>query len=97
MAAVGVLIAIAGNYMNNIKPNYVAGIRLPWTLKDPDNWRRTHHLASKVWVLGGIALIISGLAVPERVLIPTIIAIIMVLMLVPGVYSYRIHRSKSNA
>ena len=25
------------------KPNYFAGIRLPWTLNNEDNWRRTYH------------------------------------------------------
>ena len=27
----GLLFAFIGNYMNNIKPNYFAGLRLPWT------------------------------------------------------------------
>src|SRR5437588_11702952 len=32
----GLLLAFIGNYMNNIKPNYFAGFRLPWTLNDDD-------------------------------------------------------------
>ncbi len=35
----GLLMAFIGNYMNNIKPNYFAGIRLPWTLGSDYNWK----------------------------------------------------------
>src|SRR5580658_11104012 len=31
-----------GNLFHSIKPNYFVGIRVPWTLEDPDNWRATH-------------------------------------------------------
>ncbi|MDQ2752120.1 MAG: SdpI family protein, partial [Bacteroidota bacterium] len=34
-----------GNNFYNIKPNYFAGYRLPWTLESEENWRKTHHLA----------------------------------------------------
>src|SRR5579875_1686703 len=35
----GLLFVFVGNYMNNIKPNYFAGYRLPWTLSDDNNWK----------------------------------------------------------
>src|SRR5437764_3860045 len=44
---VGLLFAFIGNYMNNIKPNYFAGLRVPWTLNNDENWRRTHQLGGK--------------------------------------------------
>ena len=31
--------------------------RTPWTLEDEDNWRKTHHLASKIWFIGGLIMI----------------------------------------
>ena len=40
----GLMFAFIGNNMVHIKPNYFAGIRLPWTLSNDDNWRRTHQL-----------------------------------------------------
>jgi uncharacterized membrane protein len=42
--------------MKNVKPNYFFGIRTPWTLESEDNWKQTHHLASKIWVWGNILL-----------------------------------------
>jgi len=90
----GLLVLLMGNYMNNLKPNYLAGIRLPWTLKDPDNWRRTHQLAAKLWFAGGVLLIILGLALPEKLLIPFMIVVLVTIVVIPGIYSYRIYRNK---
>src|SRR5688572_16676614 len=58
VAFLGLLIVLIGNYMNNLKPNYIAGIRLPWTLNDPQNWKKTHLLAGKVWFAGGILVVL---------------------------------------
>ena len=50
----GLMFAFIGNYMNNIKPNYFAGLRLPWTLSSDYNWRKTHQFAGKLWFSGWI-------------------------------------------
>ena len=92
---VGLLMAFLGNNMNSIKPNYFAGIRLPWTLSDDDNWRRTHRLAGKLWFAGGLMIVILGLLIPTHSFLPFFIAIILILVVIPAVYSYRIFRSKS--
>jgi uncharacterized membrane protein len=96
-AGVGLLITVAGNYMNNLKPNYVAGIRLPWTLNDPENWRLTHRLASKVWFVGGLTLMFISLVLPQHLFIPLFTVVIVILVVVPGVYSFRMYRNKSNS
>jgi hypothetical protein len=94
VAFIGLLIAMVGNYMNNLKPNYYAGIRLPWTLNDPENWRRTHSLAGKLWFAGGILVIITSFLLPEYLLIPFIVAVFVVIVVIPCIYSYRIYRGK---
>jgi uncharacterized membrane protein len=94
VAFFGLLIALIGNYMNNLKPNYIAGIRLPWTLNDHDNWRRTHRLASKLWFTGGFVLIIISFLLPKTILIPAMIILLVVLVIIPSIYSYKIYRSK---
>jgi uncharacterized membrane protein len=96
VAFIGLLIAMVGNYMNNLKPNYFAGIRLPWTLNDPEIWRKTHSLAGKLWFAGGILLIVTSFLLPEYLLIPFIVAVFVVIVVVPGIYSYRIYRGKLN-
>ena len=90
----GLMICLIGNYMNNIRPNYIAGIRLPWTLNDPDNWRRTHHLASRIWFVAGILILLCSFWMDEKWLLPVMIAVLVVITVIPGIYSFKIYRSK---
>ncbi len=41
LPSVGLLLAVIGYFMRNIKPNYFIGLRLPWTLEDDENWAAT--------------------------------------------------------
>ena len=85
---IGLLFVFLGNLMYNIKPNYFAGVRTPWTLEDEGNWRATHRLAGKVWVIGGIIITVAMLLIPSPantfVFMPGIIG----MALVPIIYSY---------
>ncbi|MBQ5748774.1 MAG: DUF1648 domain-containing protein, partial [Oscillospiraceae bacterium] len=38
----GLLFIVLGNYMPKIRQNAVYGIKLPWTLKNEENWNKTH-------------------------------------------------------
>jgi uncharacterized membrane protein len=90
----GLFFAFIGNYMNSIKPNYFAGFRLPWTLSDDDNWRRTHQLGGKVWFAGGLLITIISAFLPAAKVLPVFIGLIVVMVLIPSVYSYKIFREK---
>jgi uncharacterized membrane protein len=74
--------------MNSIKPNYFAGVRTPWTLEDPDTWRSTHRLASKLWFFGGIGLTIAVLLLPNKAGMIVFLSIVGILVLIPVIYSY---------
>src|SRR5690606_29877696 len=91
-AAAGILYVITGNYMHTLKPNYFIGVRVPWTLDDPENWRRTHLLAGKWWFAGGLVLAISCLLVSSQVARTLMIAITCIISIVPVVYSYLLFR-----
>lgn len=86
----GLLIAFIGNYMNNLKPNYFAGIRLPWTLSSDYNWRKTHQLAGKLWFCGGLTAAVICLITPKATLVFFIILI--AITVIPVVYSYRLFK-----
>ena len=90
----GILFAFIGNYMNHIKPNYFAGIRLPWTLSSDENWRRTHHLAGKLWFAGGILIAVISLFLSITSMLPVFIGIVAVLVLVPVLYSYKLFKQQ---
>ena len=46
--------------MPKLKVNHTVGIRLPWTLQSEDNWHKTHRLVGKLWVLGGLILLLEA-------------------------------------
>jgi immunity protein, SdpI family len=88
----GLFYAYLGNLFNNVKPNYFVGIRTPWTLENEVVWRKTHQLAARIWVAGGILLAMLGWALPESAAQVTIIAAPLVMAIVPVVYSYLLFR-----
>ena len=90
-ASLGLLFSFIGNYMHNIKPNYFAGFRLPWTLENEDNWKKTHALAGKLWFAGGLFLAITCLFLPPKIAFITFIAVMTVLTIIPIVFSYNLY------
>jgi uncharacterized membrane protein len=94
LAAVGLLFAFIGNYMPNMKPNYFAGFRLPWTLENADNWKKTHALAGKLWFAGGLVLAILCLFLPPVAAIIIFFAGMSVITIIPAVYSYRLYKKQ---
>ena len=94
LAGIGLLFALIGNYMHNIKPNYFAGFRLPWTLENPENWRKTHLLGGKLWFVAGVLIAIICLILPPDVGLIVFFSIMMVVILIPAIYSYRLYRKQ---
>jgi uncharacterized membrane protein len=84
----GLLFTFMGNMMNNIKPNYFAGVRTPWTLESEDTWRATHRLAGKLWFTGGLVITAATLMLPSISATIVFIAGLMALTLIPVIYSY---------
>ena len=86
----GILFVVIGNYLPKVKQNYYLGIKLPWTYSDEDNWNHTHRMAGKLWVAGGMILLlnlflrISGLE----------ILILVLMVFIPTVYSFLYSRKK---
>jgi len=93
LPAVGLFFAFMGNLMHSIKPNYFAGLRTPWTLEDPDNWRATHRLAGKLWFAGGLLLAVLVFLLPVKAGIIAFMSVIMIMVLIPVIYSYRYFKS----
>lgn len=93
-AAVGLLYCFIGNYMHTIKPNYFAGFRLPWTLNNEENWRKTHLLAGKLWFVGGLVIAVVCLLLPDTISIIAFFTITMIMVIIPAVYSYRLYKAE---
>ena len=83
-----VFFSLLGNLFLNIKPNYFIGIRLPWTLENEDNWRKTHRLAGKLWFSGGLLCAIISLFVPYQIAFIIFLVIVGLLTIIPIAYSF---------
>lgn len=90
-AGLGLMFLVIGNYMPKMKQNPTLGIRLPWTLANEENWDRTHRMGGKVWVAGGFALLLCCF-LPGPAMVTGMLVVIVVLAVVPCVYSWRLYR-----
>jgi uncharacterized membrane protein len=88
------MIALIGNYMGNIRQNYFIGIKVPWTLNNEENWNKTHRMAGKLWVVGGIAGIICIMIFKNIGFVFT--GIMIPIVLIPIVYSYLLYVKMNN-
>lgn len=87
---VGLLIMGVGNYLPKCRQNYTSGIKLPWTLYDEDNWNRTHRMAGRLWMVGGLGIMVSAFWGGGTLLL----AVILTITMIPGIYSYCLYRKK---
>jgi uncharacterized membrane protein len=58
---VGVLLIVIGNLLPRARPNWFVGIRTPWTLSSDRVWEKTHRFGGRVFVAGGLLIIIAAL------------------------------------
>ena len=89
----GILFAIIGNYLPKTRMNSTMGIKVPWAYSSEENWNATHRFAGKVWVIGGILVALCGL-LPHLWAISAMIIFMVVLCVLPIVYSYRFYRKE---
>lgn len=82
---IGILLIILGNYLPKTRHNYTMGIKLPWTLSSESNWNKTHRLAGKLWILGGLIIVIQTI-VGKYGMIST--AVLITIVVIPTLYSF---------
>jgi uncharacterized membrane protein len=82
-----------GWFMPKFRQNYFAGLRLPWTLENEANWNATHQLAGKIWMTGGVLAALSGFMLKGEIAFVVFIGIILFMVIIPIVFSYRMFRN----
>ncbi len=92
--AVFLIVTLFGNYMGNIRPNYFVGIKVPWTLNNDVVWVKTHRLAGKLWFWGGLIGIAALIFIKNASII--LIPVLIIITVVPIVYSYIIYQRIAN-
>ena len=79
-----------GTMLQFTKRNYTIGFKLPWTLESDKNWDLTHKLAAKTFQYGALAILLTTFLGNFAFYI--FFVIILVISIVPAVYSYRLHK-----
>lgn len=95
LVVVGLLVAVLGNYMKTVRPNYFIGIRTPWTLESPEVWSKTHLLAGKLWFLGGLLMVAAALLLEGSARFGFVLGIGLTISLIPVIYSFMVYRRTS--
>ena len=90
---IGLSFIIVGNYMPKTTRNAFIGIKIKWALMNDENWNATHRFAGKVWVIVGF-LCFFGILLPESALPFIMIAIILVSISLPVIYSYLFYKKQ---
>lgn len=86
---VGLMFIIVGNLLPKCRQSYTMGIKLPWTLASEENWNKTHRLAGKLWVLGGIVIMASAIIGSFWILL----GVLILTVAIPTLYSYLYYRN----
>jgi uncharacterized membrane protein len=84
---IGLLFVAIGNLLPRARPNWFVGIRTPWTLSSDRVWEKTHRFGGRVFVLGGILIVLGALVTVQwaHVVMTTVILLCLATVLA---YSY---------
>jgi uncharacterized membrane protein len=84
---VGVLLVVIGNLLPRARPNWFVGIRTPWTLSSDRVWEKTHRFGGRVFVAGGLVIVLAGLAISQwaHIVLLTVVLLCVAAVLI---YSY---------
>lgn len=97
MPAIGLFFVFMGNVMYNIRPNSFVGVRVPWTLKDEDNWKKTHRVSARLFFVGGLLITLVALFFDTRVASMFTTGVSLVIALASILYSYLYYRNNKKA
>lgn len=86
----GFLFVLIGNWMPKCPRNYTIGIKVPWALDDDENWNATHRFAGKLWVAGGLLLMVTALM--PKAMVCVLLPLLILMALLPMAYSFAWHK-----
>jgi uncharacterized membrane protein len=91
------LMAALGNFMRTIRSNFFVGIRTPWTLDNPEVWRKTHEMGGKLWFYASLAGIVGLLFIGKEHISWFVIPYFSAIVIYPVLYSYLLFRKINSA
>jgi uncharacterized membrane protein len=88
----GLLLMVIGNYLGKIRPNYMFGVRLPWTLASELSWNKTHRFAGRLFVAIGALTVLAAVFVPGSLWVWVMLGGLLLMLVATGVYSDTVWR-----
>ena len=88
---IGLLLLVVASVLPRLEPNWIAGIRTPWTLSSRRSWDASHRLGRRVLTAGAVLMLGAG-AVGRTWALVAAIACLMVGVIAVVVYSYVVWR-----
>ncbi|HTA62998.1 MAG TPA: SdpI family protein [Bacteroidia bacterium] len=97
IAFMGIMFVLFGNYFQALRPNYFIGIRTPWALENEQVWKKTHSLAGRLWMAGGILITLLSFIISNNSALTIVFtSILLVMVLIPVVFSYTQFKKEKN-
>ena len=84
---IGILLVVIGNLLPRARPNWFVGIRTPWTLSSDRVWEKTHRVGGRVFVAGGILIVLGALLMAQWAQV-VLLAVTMFCTAIVLIYSY---------
>ncbi len=86
-----------GNYFQTIRSNYFIGIRTPWTLENEQVWKKTHLLGGRIWMAGGLLIVILSFIITDNHSLMIAFGILcFIMVIIPVIFSYTEFRKEKN-
>ncbi len=93
LLTIAVALIFIGNYLPKTTRNVAIGIKIKWTLANDENWSATHRFAGKVYVATGFFCLLA-IPLPSTVFPWIAFGIILMVALLPILYSYRFYKKQ---
>ncbi len=94
-AGISILFIGIGNYFGKMKPNYMIGIKTPWTLANENVWLKTHRMSGYLWVILGVVMFLTSFS-NHIIAVSVFIGCIIFMIVIPFIYSYYLFKRESN-
>jgi uncharacterized membrane protein len=95
-ALLGGVLAMLGNYLQTVRPNYFIGIRTPWTLESEQVWKKTHRLGGQLFTAGGVLIAILSFCITKHMFFILSGIILFLMVIVPVIFSYTEFQKEKN-
>lgn len=88
------LIGLLGNFLGKVRPNYLVGVRTPWTLESREVWIKTHRLTGRLMVGASVVMLLACFTVPPAIAFWVNMGLLMLVSIVSILYSFFAYRKQ---